>query len=219
MRPTALLVDDDATTLVALPDLLNCRLPHLRVETTTDVVDALARLDIQHYSVVLTDLRMPRMDGLTFLQEVKRRQVETPVVLMTGISDATLATLAVEAGAFDFLSKPLDRDDLATTIQLAVTASRLLRDMEASQQRLRRYGERLRRLKDKAPSECAPDVMQLISDVQAEVGVVSERVWESSSLVQRTKTRLLEKRKLLESVQRVARQREQERAVRRMLLG
>ena len=109
------------------------------------------------------------------------------------------------------LPKPLDRDDLATTIQLAVTASRLLRDMEASQQRLRRYAERLRRLKDKVPSECAPDVMQLISNVQAEVGVVSEWVWESSSLVQRNKTRILEKRKLLESVQRVARQRGQER--------
>jgi DNA-binding NtrC family response regulator len=219
MRPTALLVDDDPTTLAALPDLLSCRLPGLRVETTTDVVDAIARLDIQRYSVVLTDLRMPRMDGLTFLQEVKRRQVQTPVVLMTGISDATLAALAIEAGAFDFLPKPLDRDDLATTIQLAVTVSRLLRDMEASQQRLRRYAERLRLLKDKVPSEYASDVVELISDLQAEVGVISERVWESNSLVQRNKTRLLEKRKLLESVQRVARQRGQERAVRRMLLG
>ena len=69
MRPTALLVDDDSTTLLAFPDLLHHKIPRLRVETTTDVTDALARLDVRSYSVVLTDLRMPRMNGLTFLRE------------------------------------------------------------------------------------------------------------------------------------------------------
>jgi len=183
MRPITLVVDDDATTLAALLDLLSCKLPRLRVETTTDVVDALARLDVQRYSAVLTDLRMPRTDGLTFLQEVKRRQADTPVVLMTGISDAALAVLAIDAGAFDFLPKPLDRDDIATTIQLAVTVSRLLRDIEASQRRLRRYADRLRRLQGSVPPD-GSDVMEWVSGVIAGVGVVQERVRESASIFQ-----------------------------------
>jgi DNA-binding NtrC family response regulator len=219
MRPIALLVDDDATTLAALLDLLSCRLPRLRVETTTDVVDALARLDIQQYSVVLTDLRMPRMDGLTFLQEVKRRQADTPVVLMTGISDATLAIVAIDAGAFDFLPKPLDREDVATIIQLAVTVSGLLRDVEASQQRLRRYAKRLRGLHGKETSACVSELCELISDVEAEVDGVGHLTWESKSLVQRIRQRILEKTKLLESVQHLLQQRSQERAIRRMLLS
>jgi YesN/AraC family two-component response regulator len=185
------------------------------------VVDALARLDIHRYSVVLTDLRMPRMDGLTFLQEVKRRHVETPVVLMTGITDVNLAALATEAGAFDFLPKPLDRDDVATTIQLAVSVSRLQRDIKASQQRLRRIAERLRR--GKISHGRTSDILELISDLVENAGVVREQaqasISQSKTIIQRNKARLQETRTLLDSVQRVARQRGQERAVRRMLLG
>ena len=216
MRPTALLVDDDPTTLVALPDTLQCRLPHLRVETTTSVVDALARLEVRPYSVVLTDLRMPRMDGLSFLYEVKRRHAETPIVLMTGTNDHALVTQAIEAGAFDFLPKPLERNDLSTTIQLALCAYNLRRDIKASQQRLRRCIERLDRVQTEGPLESHSDFMELASDLVEGAAVVRngarERVAQSQALIQRNTAHLQKTEQLLAEVQNLARQRSQQRA-------
>jgi DNA-binding NtrC family response regulator len=215
MRPTALLVDDDPTTLVALPDALRCRLPCLRVETTTSVVDALARLELRPYSVVLTDVRMPRMDGLSFLHEVKRRHAETPVVVMTGINDHALLAQALEAGAFDFLPKPLDRNDLSTTVQLALYTYGLERDIKASQQRLRRYVERLGRLQTEVPVEIQSELSRLASDLLEEAAVVRGRalgtVARSQVLIQRNEERLRKTAKVLCAVQALARQRSQQR--------
>ena len=217
MRPTALLVDDDPATLLALPDTLHCRLPSLRVETTTDVVDALARLDVRPYSVVLADYRMPRLNGLSFLHEVKRRHAETSVVLMTGTDDRTLEARAFEAGAFDFLPKPLDREDLTRTIQLAVHACRLQRDLKASQERLHRYVERLCGLRI-GPGHVATDLQELLSLFASEAGLIRNRVSESvkefGSLIERNEARLQVIKQSLQSVQQIARQHSQERALR-----
>jgi DNA-binding NtrC family response regulator len=223
MRPTALLVDDDPTTLVALPDTLKCRLPLLRVETTTSVVDALARLEGRPYSVLLTDLRMPRMDGLSFLHEVKQRHADTPVVIMSGTHDLAVVMQAFEAGAFDFLPKPLDRDDLSTTIQLALCTFGLQRDLQASQQRLRRYAERLRRFQTEPLVDLHVDLQQLASAVLEEATLVrsrsASRVAQSRAMIQRQEKRVQETANLLRSVRDVAHRRSQARAVFHRLTG
>jgi FixJ family two-component response regulator len=147
------------------------------------------------------------------LHEVKKRHVETPVVLMTGMNDHVLLRHAFEAGAFDFLPKPLDRDDLSTTIQLAVCAYGLLRDINASQKRLRRYVERLRRLQTEAPLDVRSDLKELASDLLGEAGVVHTRalarVEDSKARIQRNEERVQETAKLLRAVQDIARQRSQ----------
>ena len=223
MRPTALLVDDDPVTLVALPETLQCRQPRLRVETTTSIDDALARLDVRPYNVVLTDLRMPRMDGLCFLHEVKQRHVDTPVVIMSGTNDLAVVMQAFELGVFDFLPKPLDRDDLSTTLQLAVCSFGLQRDLEASQQRLRRYVERLRRLQTEGSVDLHADLKQLASAVFEEATLVrsrsANRVAQSQAMIQRQEQRIQETAKLLRSVRDVAHRRSQARSVFRRLTG
>lgn len=220
MRPAALLVDDDPTTLLALPEALLCRLPRLRVETATNVVDALARLDVGVYSVVLADFRMPRMDGLALLQEVKRRHPETSVVLMTGTDDRDLEARAFEAGAFDFLTKPLERDELTTTLQLAVRASSLQRDMRASQERLRRLSDRFRLLRSE-PTQTVADFEELLSKLAATSSVMDEKERELSrdfrTLIERHTARLHDIRKSFQALQKVAKQRAQERGLRRSL--
>ena len=221
MRPAALLVDDDPTTLLALPEALHCRLPRLRVETATNVVDALARLDVGAYSVVLADFRMPRMDGLTLLQEVKRRHPETSVVLMSGTDDRALEARAFEAGAFDFLTKPLDRDDLTTTLQLALRASSLQRDMRASHERLRRLVDRFRLLRSE-PTRAVAEFEELISNFAATSSVVNEKARELErdcrTLLEGNTARLQEIRESFQALQKLAQQRALERAIRRSLL-
>ena len=221
MIPTALLIDKDPNTLVAIPDALQCRLPRLRIDTTTDVVDALGRLEVKPYSVVLTDLRLSHMDGQSFLQEVKRRQAETPVVVLSDTNDQALVGHAFQPEIFDFLPKPLDRDDLSTTVQLAMYAYHLERDLKASQERLRRHFERLRRVKGETPEDITDDVKKLGPEVVGHAGVGNRAcasLADVEVMVLRNKLRLHETEQLLSSVHRIARQRGHTRAIRRKLL-
>jgi DNA-binding NtrC family response regulator len=210
-----LLVDDDPATMAALPDALQGRLPRLRIETTTSIVDALARLDVRPYSVVLTDFRMPRMDGLSFLREVKTRHADTPVVVMTGLTDDSLAGHARAAGAFDLLPKPLDQEDLSTTLQLAVRAHALMRDIKASQQRLERYRTRFRHGRTTTATiqtgvnKSTHDLWQEAVSVRARSRTLAV---ESKALVDRTVQRLRESEALLLAVHEIIRRRSQERA-------
>jgi two-component system nitrogen regulation response regulator NtrX len=87
MRPIALLVDDDAATLRVLPEVLRLYLPNLTVHTSNSPLDALERLNVRPYHAVLSDVQMPRMDGFTFLKELKTIRPEIPVVLTTGGAD------------------------------------------------------------------------------------------------------------------------------------
>ena len=165
---------------------------------------------------------MPRLDGLSFLQEVKRRHVDTPVVLMTGTTDPALLSQAIETGIFDVLPKPLDRDDLSTTIQLAVRTYSLLRDVKASQERLRRHVERLGRLK-KVSQESHSELKDLALELFRDAALIRSRAFKSLSnsdaRMQRNQKRLQESAKLLHSVQEAARQRTQARLVVRKFQG
>jgi two-component system, NtrC family, nitrogen regulation response regulator NtrX len=143
MRPCALLVDDDAATLRVLPEVLRLHLPNMAVHACNSAVDALDRLKARPYHVVLSDIRMPTMDGFAFLKNIKNLRPEIPVVLTTGEADSTLLTKALDAGAFDFLPKPFDRRDLVSTFELAIRAYALARGMKATQQHIAHIREHL----------------------------------------------------------------------------
>jgi len=73
---------------------------------------------------LLVDMRMPRMTGLELQQELARRQVTIPLIIVTGHGDVPMAVAAMRAGAFDFLEKPFDDDALLASIRRALAASR-----------------------------------------------------------------------------------------------
>jgi DNA-binding NtrC family response regulator len=163
------------------------------------------------------------MDGLSFMHEVKQRHADTPVVIMSGTTDLADVMQAFELGAFDFLPKPLDRDDLSTTIQLAVCTFGLQRDLQASQHRLRRYVERLRRLQSAGWVDLHADLKHLSWALLEEATLAcsrsANRVAQSQARIQRQEQRMQETAKLLHSVRDVAHRRSQARAVFRRLTG
>ena len=126
-----------------------------------------------------------------------------------------------EAGAFDFLPKPLDRDDLTTTIQLALCAYSLQRDLKAWQERSRRYSERLRHLRTE-PGLPTYDFKERLAQLVEEASVVNDRVhatvMQCRALIKRNEAHIQEIRNRLQSVHRIAQQRSRERFVRRLLL-
>jgi DNA-binding NtrC family response regulator len=124
MHPTALIVEDDPATIEILPQVLHLHLPILTVETAHSYDGTCDRLGRQPYSVVLTDVRMPRIEGFAVLKTVRAVQPHTPVILMSTLVDV-LESHAFDAGAFDVLPKPFRRESLIATLCQALQAHRI----------------------------------------------------------------------------------------------
>jgi DNA-binding NtrC family response regulator len=93
--------------------------------TTTDPHEALGLLESEHPDLLLTDLRMPQMDGMEMLRCAREIDPRIPVVMLTGYATLESAVAAVKAGAFDYLSKPFSNDQLKLTVERALTKRRL----------------------------------------------------------------------------------------------
>jgi two-component system response regulator HydG len=113
-----LVVVDDDDTRAALCDALT-DLGHA-IEAHADGVSALQRLGSAEFDAVLTDIRMPGMDGIELCQRLTGDRPHLPIVVMTAFGDVESALGALRAGAFDFLTKPLSLDKLAGALSRAL---------------------------------------------------------------------------------------------------
>lgn len=82
------------------------------VETANDGMMALEKITANEYDIVLLDLKMPRMDGLTVLKELKKLNKYPHVIMLTGVDDVQTAVECVKLGAKDYIQKPYDPQDL-----------------------------------------------------------------------------------------------------------
>jgi len=98
------------------------------VLTAGDGQEALARLDDGEFDIVLTDVRMPGADGVAVLRRAMTRKLHQPVILMTAFGSISSAVEAMREGAFHYLAKPFDLDDLLGIVSSAATQIRQLRE-------------------------------------------------------------------------------------------
>jgi CheY-like chemotaxis protein len=122
---SVLLVDDDLALLEAFPETLRLRLPEVHVEVCESGQEALERIETTDYDAIISDLTLPGMEGVTFLDEVKQRLPASPVLFMTGQMDGRLVARALQAGAYDFIQKPIDRDQVVLSVKRALEAHEL----------------------------------------------------------------------------------------------
>ena len=118
------LIDDDTDLLAATRQSL--KLAGFRVEAFSDPRAALDGLGADYPGVVLTDVRMPGMDGLDVFAALRSIDPELPVILMTGHGDIDMAVAAMRAGAWDFLTKPVGFDALIHALKRASAARKLV---------------------------------------------------------------------------------------------
>ena len=116
-----LLVDDDPGVLFALCELLEAR--GCDVITASSGHEALGRLD--DVDVVATDLAMPGLSGLDLLEQVRARDPELPVILITAHGSERAAVAAMKKGAYDYLTKPFDNDEVCYSIERTVETRQL----------------------------------------------------------------------------------------------
>jgi two-component system response regulator AtoC len=109
-----LVVDDDRTFRLSTAQLL--RQDGHEVEVAADAAEAVARLEAAQFDLVLLDLRMPGMDGLTALEVLRTRGLRTPVLMISGFGTIDTAVESLHRGADHFLSKPVDPDLLSAKV-------------------------------------------------------------------------------------------------------
>ena len=119
-----MVVDDDRYLLMAIEQTL--QLNGYTVDTFASPVEALEQLGREEYAAVVTDIKMPVMDGLQFLTHVKAADRELPVIMITGHGDIALAVTAIQSGAYDFLQKPVDEDVLLACLVRAMEKRQLI---------------------------------------------------------------------------------------------
>ncbi|HEY3254702.1 MAG TPA: response regulator, partial [Polyangiaceae bacterium] len=121
-KPRVLVVDDKENILNLLRAILE---DSYEVATAPDAERALLSAATGAPDVVITDMRMPGMDGLALMQAFKRHDPDVEVVLMTAYGTVQKAVEAMKAGAYDYLTKPFEPDEVLLTIARAVERKQL----------------------------------------------------------------------------------------------
>ena len=128
-----LIVDDDLALLQALPQALRLQLGGVTVETADSAAVALERIAARDYDAIVADIKMPGMDGLELLTEIRTRWPDTPTLMITGHGENELVVGALRGGACDFIHKPIDRDYLVTALQRAMATREVSRRVKEQQ--------------------------------------------------------------------------------------
>ena len=117
-----LLVDDEVEFLEPMKARLERR--GLACTTATSGEAALRLLESERFDCAVVDVKMPGMDGLELLRRMRRTWPETAVVLLTGHASVELGVQGMELGAFEYLLKPIELDDLLDTVRRAAAGAR-----------------------------------------------------------------------------------------------
>lgn len=126
MKQRILVVDDEEIVLRSCVRVLAG--VDRELETARNGADALKKIDASPYDLLLLDIMMPQVDGLEVLQRVKESHPDTEVVMITGLAQVETAVRSMKLGAFDYLPKPFEPDELKRVVERALERRRMLSD-------------------------------------------------------------------------------------------
>jgi DNA-binding NtrC family response regulator len=170
---TRVLVVDDEPRMAEVMAAALGRAGHT-CEVCNDGAAALTALDERGADVVVTDWKMPDMDGLAFMKAVHERRPSLPVILVTAHGSVPAAVAAMREGAFDYLTKPFDNDELRALVARALDLSRLERENRFLREEVRaRYGPETI-VAESAPSRAMLDLVRRVAPSRAAVLVQGE---------------------------------------------
>lgn len=121
-----LVVDDEPNYLIVLSELL--RDEGFEVYTGSDGMEGMKIVEDVDLDIVITDMQMPGMDGLEFLEKVKEKKPDLPVIVITAYAEVDKAVTAMQAGAYSYLAKPFSNDELIITLKKGAYHSSLIRE-------------------------------------------------------------------------------------------
>ncbi|OWK43520.1 Response regulator of zinc sigma-54-dependent two-component system [Fimbriiglobus ruber] len=168
-----LVVEDLEDTRTSMRELFRVAL-NLEVDTAEDGQQALTMLGQKPYSLVITDLRMPKVNGMQLIEEIQNRKLPVTIIVTTGNGGVSDAVKAMRMGAYDFLTKPADPEHLIVLVQKALRARALQDEVTALREQVRGR-HTFRNVLSKSPK--MHDVFELIGHVaptQSTILIVGE---------------------------------------------
>ncbi len=168
-----LVVDDMEDARTSLQGMLHLSLK-IEVDTASGGAEALERLSERPYSIVVTDLRMPKFSGMQLIDEIQKRHIPVTVIVTTGHGSIVDAVQAMRQGAYDFLTKPVDPQHLSLLVARALRERSLQDEVAALREQLgQRYA--FRNLLSKSPKMIEVfDLINRVSDTNSTVLIVGE---------------------------------------------
>jgi len=128
-----LVVDDEQVILDAVSRIASSEGMH--VDSEIEASSALKKLSQKEYSLILCDIMMPQMDGFTFLDELQKRKIITPVIMITGYSTVENAVKSLYKGAIDFVPKPFTFEELNSSINRGIKFFKIQKGVEDAKSR------------------------------------------------------------------------------------
>src|SRR3954452_324321 len=167
-----LIVDDEETTRELFAELL-VRWGY-DVDQTADGHEALKLASETHPDVIISDLVMPKLDGLALVRALREEQPDTPVVIITGKGTIDAAVEAVREGVFDFVEKPLDPARLKVILQRALEKKETLHEMQVLRRRLGQVDAGVGLVGSSPPMRKAMELVEKVAPSKASVVITGQ---------------------------------------------
>ncbi len=134
MSAKVLIVDDEKVIRDSLEVLLKDE--GYKAETAPDGEEALAKIKAENYDIIITDIKMPKIDGIELMQQAKNLSPDSFFIIMTAYASVNTAIEALRQGAYDYLIKPVEFDDVILRLKRLISYKRLISENVSLRQRL-----------------------------------------------------------------------------------
>ncbi len=177
MPQTILIIDDEKAIRRTLSDILSFE--GFTIDEAADGAEGLKKIKENSYDCILCDIKMPKMDGLEVLEQMREVNSDTPFIIISGHANIETAVEAVKKGAYDFISKPPDLNRLLITIRNAMDKKSLVAETKQLRKRITKGAnmigdsEGMKKIKDTIEKVAPTDARVLIT---GENGVGKEMV-------------------------------------------
>ncbi len=165
--PSILIIDDERAIRNVLKDILGNE--GFTVDEATDGEEGFKKFSAGSYDVVLCDIKMPKMDGIEFLQKIMESGTEVPVIMISGHGNIETAVDAVKKGAFDYIAKPPDLNRLLITIRNALDKTSLVKETKVLKRKVSKVqeiigeSEAIKKIKDTIDKVAPTDARVLVT--------------------------------------------------------
>jgi len=167
-----LVVDDDAEIRGSVADVL--RQASYDVDEAKDGKKAIKCIDAGSYDLVLTDLNLPKLDGMKVLKHVLDESPDTICIILTGFGTIKGSVEAIKMGAFDYISKPVKSDEIVIVVEKALKYRRLERENVLLKQQLRKKYQFENFIGDSKPIQKVFELIEKVADTDSTVLITGE---------------------------------------------
>jgi DNA-binding NtrC family response regulator len=164
-----LIIDDERAIRKTLSEILSFE--GYKIDEAADGEEGLKKFKDRNYDVVLCDIKMPKLDGLEFLQKAAETNPDTPIIMISGHGNIETAVEAVKKGAYDFISKPPDLNRLLITIRNAMEKTTLVTETKVLKRKVSRVQEMIG---DSAPMQKIRDTIEKVAPTEARILITGE---------------------------------------------